>query len=76
MSMFRKNKRGLDALEQKLNTISELTKGLDRTAFNNLIDAVKAVYEVRQKLRRVKTDDEKESEDIDEIERKLEKESK
>lgn len=76
MRMFSKGNRGLDALEQKLNTISELTKGLDRTAFNNLIDAVKAVYEARQKLRRVKTDDEKESEDIDEIERKLEKEKK
>lgn len=70
----RKKKTELDPLEQRLDTISELTRGLGRTEFNNLIESVKLVFEARQKLLRVKTDDEKETADIDEAERKLEKE--
>lgn len=77
MRLFKKKKQSdLDPLEQRLDTISELTRGLGRTEFNNLIEGVKLVFEARQKLNKVKTDDEKEVEDIDEIERKLEKESK
>lgn len=76
MKLFRSKKQEVDALEQRLDTISDLTKGLGKTEFNNLLEAVKSVYEARQKLRRVKTDDEKESADIDEIERKLSKEEK
>ena len=75
--LFRRKKQPeLDPLEQRLDTISELTRGLGRTEFNNLIEGVKLVFEARQKLIKVKTDDEKESDDIDEIERKLEKDSK
>ena len=75
--LFRRKKQSeLDPLEQRLDTISELTRGLGRTEFNNLIEGVKLVFEARQKLIKVKTDDEKESDDIDEIERKLEKDSK
>lgn len=70
----RKKKNNIDQLEQRLDTISELTRGLGRTEFNNLIEGVKLVFEARQKLIKVKTDDEKESEDIDDIEKKLEKE--
>lgn len=76
MRWGRKKEPELDALEQRLDIISDLTKGLDKTAFNNLIDAVKAVYEARQKLRRVKTDDEKETEDITNAEIALLKEEK
>lgn len=65
-----------DPLEQRLDLISDLTKGLGKVEFNNLLEAVKSVYEARQKLRKVKTDDEKEFGDIDEAERKLERESK
>lgn len=64
-----------EMLEQRLDTISELTRGLGRTEFNNLMEAVKLVFEARQKLQRVKTTDEKDLDDIDEIEKKLEKES-
>lgn len=72
----RKRKAELDPLEQRLDTISDLTRGLGRTEFNNLIESVKLVFEARQKLTKVKTDDEKEYGDIDEAERKLEKEVK
>lgn len=73
--MFKK-KQLVDPLEQRLDTISELTRGLGRTEFNNLIEAVKSVFEARQKLRRVKNEYEKEFGDIDEAERRLEKETK
>lgn len=78
MKIFKRRKKqvDLDPLEQRLDTISELTRGLGRTEFNNLIEGVKLVFEARQKLLRVKTDDEKENADIYESERKLEKETK
>lgn len=77
MKLFRrKRKAELDPLEQRLDTISDLTRGLGRTEFNNLIESVKLVFEARQKLTKVKTDDEKEYGDIDEADRKLEKEVK
>lgn len=58
----------LDPQEQRLNAISELTRGLGRNEFNNLMDAVKSVFEARQKLLRVKTKEEKENGDIDKAE--------
>ena len=77
MRLFRKKiPAEIDPLEQRLDIISDLTKGLGKVEFNNLLEAVKSVYEARQKLRKVKTDDEKEFGDIDEAERKLEKEVK
>ena len=72
MKLFRKRKAD-NALEWRLDTISNLTRGLGKTEFNNLIDAVIAMYNARQKLAKVKTDDEKEVSDIDEAEKKLEK---
>ena len=68
MSWFSHKKRTtqVDNLERMLDTISDITRGLGRTEFNNLIEAIKSVYEARQRLRKVKTDDEKEVEDIDE----------
>lgn len=72
MRLFkRKEKTELDILERRLDTISELTRGLGKTEFNNLIEAVKSVYEARQKLRKVRTDDEKEVADIEDIEKVL-----
>ena len=74
--MFRRKAQLVDPLEQRLDTISELTRGLGRAEFNNLIEAVKSVFEARQKLRRVRNEEEKEFGDINEAERKLEKEVK
>lgn len=73
MSLFKRKKQTneLDMLEQRLDTISELTRGLGKTEFNNLIEAVKSVYDARQKLRKVKSDDEKEVADIEEIEKTM-----
>lgn len=77
MKLFRRKKKAeLDPLEQRLDTISDLTRGLGRTEFNNLIESVKLVFEARQKLNKVKTEDEKEYGDIEDAERKLEKEVK
>lgn len=75
MGLFKHKERNeTDMLEKRLDTISELTRGLGKSEFNNLIEAVKSVYEARQKLRKVRTDDEKEVEDIEEIEKSFIKE--
>lgn len=75
IKLFRRKKEApVDPLEQRLDTISELTKGLGRKEFNCLMDAVKSVFEARQKLLGVKTEDEKEDAEIDDCSRKLEKE--
>lgn len=74
MKLFRRKKQEIDPLEYRLDTISELTRGLGRKEFNCLIDAVKAMYEARQKLENVKTEEEKEMADIDKAEKILTKE--
>lgn len=72
---FKKKRQEIDPLEQRLDTMSDLTRGLGRKEFNSLIDALKAIFEARQKLLNVKTNEEKENADIDEAERILTKES-
>jgi hypothetical protein len=72
MKIFKKHTTEVDNLERMLDTISDLTRGLGRTEFNNLIEAIKSVYEARQKLRKVKTDEEKENADIAEAEKSFE----
>lgn len=70
MKLLRKSrKKEQDALEWRLDTISNLTKGLGKKEFNALIEATKAMYEARSKLTVVKSDDEKEVADIDNIEK-------
>lgn len=69
MGLFKRKERDeTDMLERRLDIISDLTRGLGKSEFNNLIEAVKSVYEARQKLRKVKTDEEKEVADIEDIE--------
>ena len=65
-----------DMLEQRLNIISELTRGLGKKEFNALIEAVKGMYDVRAKLANVKNEDEKDSAEIDDLEKELKKEEK
>lgn len=72
MKLFKKKSAEVDNLERMLDIISDLTRGLGRTEFNNLIEAIKSVYEARQKLRKVKTDEEKEIADITEAEKSFE----
>jgi hypothetical protein len=78
MRIFKKKSAYEDKLEQRLDTISELTRDLERPEFNRLLDALKSVFDARQKLKGVKTNEEKENADIDEAERILtmEKEKK
>lgn len=78
MRIFKKKTAHEDKLEQRLDTISELTRDLERPEFNRLLDALKSVFDARQKLKGVKTNEEKENADIDEAERILtmEKEKK
>lgn len=75
MIFKRKPKKSEDKLEQRLDTISELTRDLERPEFNRLLDALKSVFDARQNLKGVKTNEEKENADIDEAEKILEKES-
>lgn len=77
MRIFRK-KRAIpeDKLEQRLDTISELTRDLERPEFNRLLEALKSVFDARQKLKGVKTNEEKELDDIDEIDKALTRETK
>lgn len=76
MKLFKKKKKYDDPLEQRLDTMSDLTRGLERPEFNRLLEALKSVFEARQKLKGVKTEEEKEDADIIEAERILTKESK
>ena len=66
--MIFKKKQTEDILETRLDIISGLTRDLERKEFNCLIDALKSMYEARQKLKQVKTTEEKEVEDIAQIE--------
>lgn len=76
MRLFKKKIKYQDKLEERLDTLSELTRDLERPEFNRLLEALKSVFDARQKLKGVKTNEEKENADIDEAERILERESK
>lgn len=75
MKIFKKKHTEVDNLERMLDTISDITRGLGRAEFNNLIEAIKSMYEARQKLRKVRTDEEKENADIAEAEKSFEYET-
>lgn len=76
MKLFKKKQPYEDKLEQRLDTISELTRDLERPEFNRLLEALKSVFDARQKLKGVKTNEEKELDDIDEIDKALTRETK
>lgn len=67
----RKKHKLEDKLEERLDIISELTRDLDRPEFNRLVDALKSIFEARQKLKGVKTTEEKENKDIEDITKSL-----
>jgi hypothetical protein len=76
MRLFKKKQPYEDKLEQRLDTISELTRDLELPEFNRLLKALKSVFDARQKLKGVKTNEEKELDDIDEIDKALSREIK
>ena len=68
--IFKKKLQPLkDPLEERLDIISDLTRDLERKEFNSLMDAIKAMFEARQKLKSVKTNEEKEFAEINEVEK-------
>lgn len=64
MRIFRKSEPVKDPLEERLDIISDLTRDLDRKEFNSLLDAVKAMFEVRQKLNKLESVNEEKKEDL------------
>lgn len=64
MKIFRKIEPVKDPLEERLDIISDLTRDLDRKEFNSLLDAVKAMFEVRQKLNKLESVNEEKKEDL------------
>lgn len=73
--MFRKKKHIVeDPVEQRFDSMMELIKDLPRGDYNRLKDAMDLGYNAYQKVRNVKTVDEKENSDILSAERALAKE--
>lgn len=64
MKIFKKTQPAVDPLEERLDIISDLTRDLDRKEFNSLLDAVKAMFEVRQKLNKLDSVNEEKKEDL------------
>lgn len=69
--LFKKKTKYSDKLEERLDTISDLTRDLERPEFNRLVDALKSVFEARQKLKGVKTNEEKDLKEITDVEKSL-----
>lgn len=63
MKIFRR-KREQSNLEWRFELASKLTRGIGRKEFNKLIGAMESMFEARQKLAGVQTDDEKEVAEI------------
>lgn len=72
--IFKKRKAVLESVsEQRFDDMMELIKDLPRADYTRLKDAMDLGYNAYQKVKNVKTIDEKELEDIDEIEKSLSK---
>lgn len=72
--MFKKKKSIKDPVEMRFDAMMELIKDLPRTDYNRLKDAMDLGYNAYQKVRNVKTADEKEIQDILNAEKILGKE--
>ena len=65
-----------DPAEERFDLMMDLIKDLPRADYNRLKDAMDLGYSAYQKVRNVKTADEKETSDITSAERVLQNESK
>ena len=74
MKLFKNKKIIADPTEEKFDAMMNLIKDLPRADYNRLKDAMDMGYNAYQKVRNVRTADEKDTGDIDEIGSKLEKE--
>ena len=76
MRIFRLRKQFIDPVEQRFDSMMELIKDLPRADYNRLKDAMDLGYSAYQKVKNVKTLDEKEVADILSAEKVLTKETK
>lgn len=76
MRIFRLRKQFIDPVEQRFDSMMELIKDLPRADYNRLKDAMDLGYSAYQKVKNVKTLDEKEVADILSAEKVLNKETK
>ena len=76
MRIFRLRKQFIDPVEQRFDSMMELIKDLPRADYNRLKDAMDLGYSAYQKVKNVKTLDEKEVADILSAEKVLTKEMK
>ena len=75
MTLFKKHPKPiLTSSETKLNTIIDLIKDLPRTHYNRLKDGMDLIYNGYQKILNARTDDEKELDEITNIDKSMEKE--
>lgn len=74
MIFFRRKKAVIDPVEKRFDTMMELIKDLPRGDYNRLKDAMDLGYSAYQKVKNVKTADEKEIADIVKAEVLLDKE--
>ena len=74
--MFKKRKQKIaeDVAEQRFDDMMDLVKNLSRQDYNRLKQAMDLGYEAYQKVKNVKSDDEKEFEDINQIDKQMTKE--
>lgn len=73
MKLFKKHsKPTLTSSETKLNTIIDLIKDLPKADYNRLKDGMDLIYNGYQKIRNARTADEKEMDEITNIEKSLE----
>ena len=74
--MFKKRKQKIaeDVAEQRFDDMMDLVKNLSRQDYNRLKQAMDLGYEAYQKVKNVKSDDEKEVEDINQIDKQMTKE--
>lgn len=70
--IFKKRKQVLESVaEQRFDDMMALIKDLPRADYTRLKDAMDLGYNAYQKVKNVKTEEEKELEDIDEIEKTI-----
>jgi len=74
MIFRRKKTTYVDPAEERLDQIVVLIKDLPRADYKRLCEAMDLVYNGFQKIKKVKTEDERENEDLDTAEKILNKE--
>lgn len=72
MKILKKKNKSITSSESKLNTIIELVKDLPKADYNKLKDGMDLIYNGYQKIRSARTTDEKEMDELNNIEINLE----